>query len=254
MEVQKNMLTKKLVWTKDDFQSSNPKFPHWKLALFPYFKSPTKFDWVKQFSTWQKCCFFVYENFLTHNFRIRDPHYFFILETCVMASLSVWAKKCEISSPLDSRDARFELWRFDFSQKATSLSKAWRSANSVWTVFEPISWMNCFKFSSPFDSRDVRFWLWRFDFSQKAPSFSKASRTASSFWTNCVEWILSNFLLHTILEMPISGSEGLNSFKRLIAEKLLEKKNGTCRRTCKTNIICILTRKWKAANNFFDRS
>ena len=185
-----------------------------------------------------------------------------------------WAKQSEISCPCHSRDARFELWRFDFTQKATCLSKAWRSANwiwqflnqalyltacvkfslhtnseglfqsktyfclgsrrtesliwsasilempdlelwrfafiqktaslskawstanSVWTAFGATSWMNWVTFSSPFDSRDARLELWRFDFSQKASSLSKAWHTVNSVWTafgenswmNCVKF------------------------------------------------------------------
>ena len=42
---------------------------------------------------------------------------------------------------------------------------------------------------------------------------------------------VSNFVLHTTHEMPVSSSEGFNSVKKPIAEILLEKKNGTCRTT-----------------------
>ena len=91
-----------------------------------------------------------------------------------------------LRSILDSRDFRLELWRFDFSQKTAYLSKAWHTANSVWTAFGANSWMNWVKLSSSFDSRDATFWsslLWRFDFSQKAASLSKAWHTANSVWT-----------------------------------------------------------------------
>ena len=92
---------------------------------------------------------------------------------------------------------------------------------------------------------------------QKSPSARKHAALQSQFQPflhQYFEWVVSNFLLQTILEMPISGSEGLNPFKRPIADILLEKKNETYRRTCKTNNICILTHKWEAANRFLIRS
>ena len=90
-----------------------------------------------------------------------------------MASLSVRAKQCKISSPLDSRDARFEFWSFDFSQK-------------------PI-------LSRKHDAAQIQF---------------------EQFLNQRLEWIVSNFLLHSILEMSDSSSEGLISVKnRLLCRK-----------------------------------
>ena len=110
-----------------------------------------------------------------------------------------WAKQSEISCPCHSRDARFELWRFDFTQKATCLSKAWRSANWIWKVFEPISWINsmcqiflctrtlkvCFQSKSYFCLGSMTHW--KFNLKRFKPMS----------WINCVK-----FFVLSILEMP----------------------------------------------------
>ena len=170
-----------------------------------------------------------------------------------MASLSVQAKQCKISSPLDSRDARFEFWSFDFSQKPI-LSRKHDAAQIQFEQFlnQCLEWIvSNFLLHSILEMSD----------SSSEGLISVKNRLLCRkhdapqihfeliFWMNCVK-----FLLHTILDMPISGFERSNSFKRTIAEILLEKKDCTCSRTWKTNSMCILTHKWEITNSFFVRS
>ena len=61
-------------------------------------------------------------------------------DSCNASTKYAWAKQPEISFLCDSREARFQLRRFDFTQKVTCLSKAWSTANSIWTAFGANSW------------------------------------------------------------------------------------------------------------------
>ena len=170
-----------------------------------------------------------------------------------MASLSVQAKQCKISSPLDSRDARFEFWSFDFSQKPI-LSRKHDAAQIQFEQFlnQCLEWIvTNFLLHSILEMSDSSS---EGLISVKNRLLCRKHDAPQIHFELFFESVVSHFLLHTILEMPILGSEGSNSFKRPIAEILLEKKDGTCSRTWKTNSMCILTHKWETANNFFGRS
>ena len=110
----------------------------------------------------------------------------------------------------DSADARFELWRFDSSQKLNSVTE-----NSVWKNFGGNSCIHCVKLSSLFDSRDARLEVWKFDFSQKAASLSKAWHTANSVWTTFGANSWMNFVKFSFAfdsrDAKIWSSEGLIS-------------------------------------------
>ena len=94
-------------------------------------------------STWRKCCLFVCENFRTHNFRFRNSLYFFVLETPEkMPPLNTFGQnslKSVVHATPEMQDLSSE-GLFDFNQKEASLSKAWHTANSVWTAFGANSW------------------------------------------------------------------------------------------------------------------
>ena len=134
-------------------------------------------------------------------------------DSCNASTKYAWAKQCEISSRCDSREARFELWRFDFTQKATCLSKAWWSANWIWKVFEPISWINCMC-QIFLCTRTLKVC-----FQSKSYFCLGSRRTESLIWSasnQCLELTVSIFfsVRFSTLEVPDWSFEGLISVKK----------------------------------------
>ena len=129
-----------------------------------------------------------------------------------------WIKGVKFICSNDSRVVRFELWRFDFSQKVTSLSKAWPTANSAWSTFEPSELIVSNLLAQtilgmPNREALVKKWVL---FREHAALQSQFATLLNQF----LEKNVSNFLLHTIHEMPDSSFKSLDSVQKPFAEVL----------------------------------
>ena len=91
-----------------------------------------------------------------------------------LEQILVWIVSNFVHSILEMPD--LELWKSNFSQKVVSLSKAWSTANSVWTAFGATFWMNCVKTSCSFDSRDARFGALKVWFQSKSGFFLESMK------------------------------------------------------------------------------